>query len=211
MGVKVSDHGGGDFQILDPGTYPAVCTQIVGIGPQATPWGEKEKVKIRFETPSERTQWTDGDGVEREGPMVIWASYTCSLSEKANLRKDLESWRGREFSADELKEFDLDAILGKPCMISVAHRKGDNGRTYANITSISRLMKGIPVPQAEGDLVSFDFWSHTQEQFDALPEWLRKQIDDGKKLADLQESRVSDYNELNPPPTDGFEDTEILF
>src|SRR3990167_3685661 len=45
-----------------------------------------------------------------EGPfagnrMTISKFYTLSLSEKANLRKDLEGWRGKSFTESELEGF----------------------------------------------------------------------------------------------------------
>jgi len=207
--LTVTDTGGGaEFKKLDPGTYAAVCTQIIDIGPQVTPWGESNKIKIRFEVPSERAEWQDSDGQSHEGPMVIWASYTASLSEKANLRKDLESWRGRAFTPEELKGFDITKILGQPCMISVKHKTSQtNGKTYANIASISRLVKGMETPKAEGDLIAFDIDNHTREQYDALPEWLQKLVSEGLKLKAEQSDRV--YDERNPP--DDFENTDIPF
>lgn len=213
--MKVSaKSGGGDFKILDSGTHTAVCDMIVGIGPQAIEYKgktkEQEKVKLRFQVPAERAEWQDKDGNDVEGPMVIWATYTASLSDRANLRRDLEAWRGRAFTPEELNGFELNNVLGKPCMLSVAHREYD-GKTYANITSIAKLMKGIPEPKAEGDLVTFDFWNHTQEQFDALPEWLQEKVSDGKKLADEQVARVGAPKEPGAEPDGGFVEDDIPF
>ena len=200
--MKVSDTGGGgNFKILDAGSHAAVCTQIIGIGPQETPWGAKEKLKIRFEVPAERVEW-EVDGEKHEGPMTIWATYTASLSEKANLRQDLESWRGRPFSPDELKGFELDALLGKPVMLSVIHRAVE-GKTYANITSLSKIPKGMEIPKAEGDLISFNPRNHTPEAYAALPEWLRDRVDAGLAAIKAGESA--------PAPVADFQDDDIPF
>lgn len=199
----VSDTGGGDFKQLDPGTYPAVCTQIIGIGPQDSNFGLKEKIKIRFEVPSERVEW-EQDGEKKEGPMTTWATYTASLSSKANLRQALEGWRGRAFTDEELKGFEMDKILGAPCMLSIIHKES-NGKTYANIASISKLMAGVTPPTAEGELISFDIRNYTHEKYAALPEWLRKRIDEGLKQIDTQ------VEDPAPPETDGFEDSDIPF
>jgi hypothetical protein len=180
---KVHETGGGDFKLVEPGTYPAVCTWIVGIGPQPTPWGAKEKIKLRFEIPSERIEY-EKDGQRLEGPAVMWATYTASLSKKAILRADLEAWRGKPFTDDELRGFDLNKVLGAPCMLSVVHRKADNGRVYDEIASIGRLTKGIPVPEPEGELIGFDIRDHTAAEYEALPEWCQRKVDDG--LAEIK-------------------------
>ena len=194
--------GGSDFQLLEAGSYAAVCSQIIGLGPQETPWGNQEKIKMRFEVPSERVEF-ERDGEKINAPAIIWATYTSSLSSKANLRHDLESWRGRPFTAEELKGFDLDNILGKPCMISVIHREGKNGRTYANIAGISKLPKGMDAPEPEGDLVSFDPRKHSEAQFDALPEWLQALVTAGKEL-------MKETTQTTETPPD-FQDDDIPF
>lgn len=203
----VHDTGGGEFEKIEPGTYPGVCTWIVGLGPQPTPWGVKEKVKFRFEIPSERISWIDADGHEQEGPAITWATYTASLAEKAELRQVLESWRGRRFSADELKGFDLNKVLGAPCMIVIVHKEGKNGKVYDHVDRVSRLTKGLPKPEPEGELVGFDPRNHTPEEFAKLPEWLRNIVQMGiSEIKALEELAQSE-----PSRDDTFADDDIPF
>jgi hypothetical protein len=213
------------FEILATGTYPAVCTQIIGVGMQAFEYAgevkEVEKVYLRFEVPSERVTWKDSAGIEQEGPVILWTSYTASLHEKANLRRDLEGWRGKAFTTDELQAFELDNVLGAPCMISVVHKES-NGRTFANIASISKLMKGIPAPVAEGELISFDPRNHSPEELAKLPGWLADKVKAGLQLAAEQQARAKvgiDYLKQNyqgfreetSVPEDDFQDSSIPF
>jgi hypothetical protein len=74
-------------------------------------------------------------------PFTVSQKYTASLHEKSRLRHDLESWRGRKFTTEELKGFDVENVLGANCQINVVHATKE-GKTYANIASI--------VPQAKG-------------------------------------------------------------
>lgn len=209
MALTISNEGGeSSFEILDEGTHAAVCTWIVDIGPQEVEWqGEKKiqnKVKLRFEVPEERASWTDREGVDHEGPKVIWATYTASLGDKAKLRAHLESWRGKTFTEEELAGFDLKNVLGAPCMISVVHRQA-NGKTYANITGISKLMKGMTVTP-EGDLFSFDFDDHLESELAKLPEWLQKAVEKGKEVqAGLQKKPAPKQ------PQEDFRDSDIPF
>jgi len=90
----------------------------------------------------------------------------------ANLRKDLESWRGRAFTADELTRFDLQSILGKPCMLNVV--QNDKGR--AVVSSIATIPKGMSAPDCIN--APFAFWIDEWDEavFEAIPEGLKKII-----------------------------------
>ena len=180
--AKKSSGGESQFEILEEGTHAAICTQLIDIGPQEVEWqGVKklqDKVKLRFEVPAERVQWVTKEGKQDEGPKVIWATYTNSLSDNAKLRAHLESWRGRTFTDEELAGFDLKNILDKPCMLTVVHREY-NGKRYANIAMVGKLMKGLN-PQREGELIYFDFDDHSQAEFDALSEWLQSAVKAGQ-------------------------------
>lgn len=78
-----------------------------------------------------------------------------SLHAKAGLRKFLESWRGRPFTAEELAGFDLKAVVGLTCLVGIVHEaKGD--KVYANLSSVMKLPKGMPAPAGEIVPVSFD-------------------------------------------------------
>jgi hypothetical protein len=121
--------------------------------------------------------------------MVIWSTYNATLHENSKLRAHLVSWRGKQFSEQEIISFELNNVLDKPCMISVIHTANE-GRTYANVDNVSRLMKGIDVPKAEGDLITFDPYDHTPEELLALPNWLQELINTGKELEAAQKDRV---------------------
>lgn len=173
MAIVATDKGGGDFKKLPQGTHIAVCNMVVDLGIQDGFYGPKHQVYLRFETPHERVQY-EKDGKEIDAPMSIGCTYTLSLSEKANLRKDLENWRGRPFTKEELAGFDIAKIVGQPCQVTVMHNE-KNGKTYANITGITALPKGMDKPKPETDLIVYDPDEH-QDSFDTLPEWLQEKI-----------------------------------
>jgi len=208
MGVKVSDKGGGStFKPVPAGTHAAVCTAVVGVGPQDSPWGIKDRVYLRFEVPAERVAWKDSEGVDHEGPAIIWNKYTASLNSKSNLRADLEGWRGRRFTPEELKSFDLSAVLRKPCLLTVIHNvEGD--KVYANISAISGLVKGTAVPGPEGEVIDFDFESYSNT--DSLPKWLAEMVakgEDNQAAQALEAAAMATAKEPDP----GFNDDDIPF
>jgi hypothetical protein len=176
MSLSVSDKGGADFKPVPAGTHRAVCTMIADMGVQPSArFAPRHKVYIRFELPDEVAEWTDKEGNKRTGPMVIGKQYTASLSEKANLRRDLEGWRGRLFTEAELKAFDLKNILGAPAMIGVTHNT-TGGKTYANLATIMGLPKGMDKPKAAGELIAYDIDSHDATAYEKLPGWLQEAI-----------------------------------
>lgn len=176
MGLIAKDKGGGNFKLVPAGTHVAVCTMVADMGVQPSgKFRPKEKIYIRWELPNEIIEWQDKDGNKSTGPMVVGKQYTLSLSEKANLRKDLESWRGKIFTKEELDGFDIRKILGKACMIGVVHnRQGD--KTYANISTVMGLSKGIPVPAASSMPLWYSIDEHDENSFQQLPNWLQEAI-----------------------------------
>ena len=193
MAIILNDSGGGgDFTPVPTGTHFAVCDMVVDIGRQriqSQMYGEsvKPQVYIRWQIPGERVEW-EQDGEKKEGPAVIGKTYTASLGEKANLRKDLQSWRGKTFTPDELRGFDVSKLLGIGAMISVTHTE-KNGKTYANVASIGGIPRGMASPQAEGTPILYD--ADNVANYAALPKWLREKIDHQivEEMADGPEPR----------------------
>lgn len=185
MAIMATDTGGGgDFSPMPVGNHVAVCNMVVDLGLQRTvsqQFGEKIKhqVWIRWETPDEQMEWTDRDGNKQTGNRVIGKTYTVSLHENANLRRDLESWRGRPFTPEELSGFDISKLLGVPAMVNVLHEQ-KNGKTYANVAGVTPLPKSLKEnpPKSAIGLVLHD---DDNNVYDDLPEWLQKKIDEQVK------------------------------
>lgn len=70
--------------------------------------------------------------------------YTISLHEKSNLRKDIQTIRGKKFTEEELSKFDIDILVGKPLMITIEMETAINGNEYPKIISLSPIPKGMP-------------------------------------------------------------------
>lgn len=173
MPLNVKDTGSGqDFDPVPQGTHAAVCYLVADIGLQPTSYGPKHKVVIGFEIPDQIIEYKDKDGNTVKKPMIINNFYTASLSSKAILTGDLEGWRGRSFTQEELQGFNLFNVLGKPCVITVVHNVSD-GKTYANIKSVGQIMKGMEVPKATREL---KYSPDEPQQYEELPEWIQKKI-----------------------------------
>jgi hypothetical protein len=163
-----------EFKKVPQGLHLAVCTEIVDLGTQKSEYKgkarEARKVVVRFTL----SHTLHEEGELAGTPMHVSQTFTASLSEKATLRKFLESWRGQAFSAAELEGFNLGNLLGKPCQLQIIHEtKGD--KAFANISSVVGVMKGTAIPAVDS-LRLFDLDAFEQEVFDALPDWQKEQI-----------------------------------
>jgi len=159
------------------GTHIARCYSMIHIG--TTTWEylgetkETDKVRISFEIPEELREFQEGC----PEPMVIDKEYTLSMHEKANLRKDLESWRGKTFTEAEARDFDILKLIGVPCSLGVIHKDTKAGNTYARISGISGLPKGVKCPDQMNATKIFDYNENFNTEFvDQQPDWISDQI-----------------------------------
>jgi len=182
--AKEGSNGEGSFVPVPVGMHLARCYRIVDMGTQKTTYmgqdSYKMKIKVFFEVHGE-----DEDGkplVTTKGdPMSISRDYTLSLSEKATLRIDLASWRGRDFTQAELNGFDLKNILGHWAMITVTKSMGNNGKEYHNIANINPVpasIKKAGLPEGVNALKTFSIDEPDMELFDSFSQSLREKIMD---------------------------------
>ena len=117
------------------------------------------------------------DGVEK--PLSIQKEFTLSLHEKSNLRKDLESWRGKSFTPKELANFDITKLIGVPCNVSIIHKESNTGKEFAFISNISSLSKGVECPEQFNDSFEFNFTDKFNKDWldNICPAWIKEQIE----------------------------------
>lgn len=162
------------FDPAPAGTHIARCYGCVSLGTQhSEQFADAFKVLLLFEMPFERIKMEDG----KEMAMTISKEYTLSLGKKSNLRKHLDSWRGRSFTEEELKGFEVSKVVGAPCQITVVHSTSGSGNTYAKIESITGLAKGMSCPDQEHGSIKYEIEENKNSAFDVLPEWIRKKIE----------------------------------
>jgi hypothetical protein len=111
------------------GPIKAVLVDITELKKRMTQYGEKDEFRLVFETEA-----IDEDNDRR---FCIWSrGYTPSLNEKSALRKDLKKMMGRDLTANELDEFDLEDLIGHGIKLIIQHETKDD-KTYANISFMS--------------------------------------------------------------------------
>lgn len=160
---------------------------------------DRREIIVVFEVPKHRIT-IERDGEEpKDLPRAISNRYTLSLNEKSNLRKHLESWRGRSFTADELKGFDLRNILGKPCLLNIVHNTKD-GNTYANISSITPLMDGMDAPAQENPTTYFTFDDYDGGPMpEGMPTWCQEIAKESQEYQAIVAPKISAMDSTEAP------------
>ena len=193
MSLKASDNGGSStFKPVPTGMHLARCYRIIDLGTQETVYmGQKKtqhKVMFSFEVHSEDDQGNK-TVTEKGEPMSISKNYTMSLHEKSGMRKDLQSWRGKEFTPEELRGFELERVLGAWCTLNVIRTTGNDGKEYTNIAGISpvaAIQKKVGIPDGfnEPKMFALDnpdmalyetFSNNLKEKIAKSPEWKARQ------------------------------------
>lgn len=176
MSFPVSRPEGQDYDPIPAGTVQAVCYAVVDLGTQYSDYYKKaaRKVQIVWEVPEYRIE------LEREGrqmnlPRAISKRYTLSLHSKAQLYSDLVSWRGQDFTTEELECFDLFTILGANCLLTITHTTKDN-KTYANVASVASLMKDMDKIKSENPHVRYYIPEDQMNIPEGVPDWMKEII-----------------------------------
>jgi hypothetical protein len=124
--MKIKNNSG-NFQPCPEYTGSAVCVDVTPLKTVQTQYGPKEKFRFVFEI---------GETKEDGTPWCVWsAPFTPSYRENSALRPFLRKWMGRELTADEIKNFDTEDMLGRTAHITVIHEHSE-GEIYANIALI---------------------------------------------------------------------------
>ncbi len=176
-------------RILPPqGTHVARVINIIYLGTQYNKKYDTTSpaLRITWELPNEKAVFKEG---EQPKPFVISREVSHSMGKKSSLRPIVEGVIGVALTDAEAYAFDTDELLGKDCMLTVKHIK-DGEETYANVTTVAPLMKGIMCPPPLNDIFVLSFEKWNQDRFDKLPEFIREKIEKSPEYHDLKSGKV---------------------
>ena len=215
MSFIVEDTGG-NFERCPPGMHLARCYRIVDLGTQKSEYmGEVKylhKIMLGWEI----------HGADENGkalkmmdgrPFAIFKNYTLAWSEKANLRIDLQAWRGKAFTQEEMRKFDLQNILGAWCMLNIIERQGQNGNTYSNVNSVTPVpsvikQSGLPQPINKNEM--FNLQKPDMAIFETFSENLKTKITSSPEWEKFQ-GKISIPDAIVPPSSQLDPDEDIPF
>ena len=174
-----AERTGKEFTPAPEGAHSAVCVDVVDLGMVETTWKDKttkkHKVRVVFQI-----EETDPANDDRRFAVMAW--FVLSMHPKSNLRKFLESWRGKKYKDDdEAWDTDVESMIGVPALIQIVHRTS-NDRTFANIDSIMKVPKSMPKIKPDEDYIRVKDREdtpapaanddHIDESYDEMPEAL---------------------------------------
>jgi hypothetical protein len=138
----IARNNGKAYEPLPIGVVQAVCAFVEDIGTHETTFQgkpiQKHQVVVCWEI---NAQMTNGEYAGKR--FMVSKFYTLSLNEKANLRKDLENWRGKAFTEEELAGFDVERLKGINCMLNIVEYKKLDGTTSQRPSAIMPCIKGL--------------------------------------------------------------------
>lgn len=194
MAIIISS-GNTEFKKASGGAHKAVCYKIADLGSHYSEQFDKttRKCMISFEILDEK----DDSG---KNLTISWFG-TLSLHEKSKLRPQLEGWRGKKFSEEELKGFDLSKLLGVPVNLYLIEDE--------KYTNIQNMMKWTgeerPIPTNEIMEIGFD----TAEHFANIETLSDKMKEDIKTTQEYSEA-FAKFSNIQAPLEDDLDDEIIL-
>ena len=186
MSMIAKDGGNVSIEKLENGVYTAISSMIIDLGLQVSEKFDKtqRKMMILWNVLGEEVKIN-----EEKLPRTMSKEYSFSLGEKSNLRKDLQAWRGKTFTQEELKGFNVLNVLNKACQLQIILEER-NGKKYNNIASIMALPKGTQITPLEKtshfDMENPETWKNWGE----IPQWIQSKI---KKAQNYESSGLEEF------------------
>jgi hypothetical protein len=116
-----------EFEKLPEGTYPAVIESVTEGLKRNTKFGEKDALRIRFET-----EKLGQDGKQLSA--ILYANRT--IGKGSRLGKIIKQVTGREMRPGQ--SFDPQSLVGMRVSIVIEHHQDDDGRVYDDVVHISK-------------------------------------------------------------------------
>jgi hypothetical protein len=148
---------------IEAGLYSAVCYGLIDIGTQENDYQGKKsyqrKAILKFELLDEFN--------EDDKRVVLSQIYSMSLNEMSKFRKHLKGWRGRDFTDEELCNFEPKKVLGTNVILNVTIN--DKGR--AIIDSMAKFKEDAQESQREQEYFTLDDFNDS-----LLPDYISEGI-----------------------------------
>jgi hypothetical protein len=210
MPLKLKDAKKGSQAIPPAGNHPARCFSIIDIGTHTDDgaYGVQTNRKIRFswELPDELHVFDEKKGPQ---PFAVHRLVNFMMNPRSTFQQMLESWRGKQFTADELENFEIRRVLGAPCMVTVVHAtKGNN--VYANVETVAPLptkWQAIMAAQINPS-VYYEIDMGRNDVFRSLPDWMQQQISKCNEWAEPEKKPRPDVGEAPSQEEDPFQSSK---
>lgn len=201
MNFNGNGSNGGGFKQPKPGLVAARIYRIADLGTQDDSYQGKPKRARKM-----MVWWELAQKMDDGQPYSVFLEYSQFLTEKAKLRKHMESWAGKAMDEKAIKDFNPKTyMLGKACMVNLVQK--ENGKVV--VEGLLPVPEGMPKPAPHNPQVYFDLDSFDRAAFEALPDWIKNKIMlSPEYLEATGQAAAGDRHEDGPPPES---DDEIPF
>jgi hypothetical protein len=184
------------------GQFVAKCVDTIDLGEKVNDYPGSDQLLIHkcalvFRTGEKNTETGEAIDIAQE--------FTVSMGEKANLRKFLEAWRGKKYTANEIEGegVPLHKLTGNLGLITVEQRRSRNDRTYAVIAAIV----GVP-EQMKASVPKFEpyeraeYWDKRKKEYAEAAKKLKAEASQnsgqhaGDEFEDFPDAGADDDSDL---------------
>jgi hypothetical protein len=163
---------------VEAGTHVGLLLSIIHLGVQKIEYaGEvsyKDQVLLVFELPD--TTLEDGR------PITISKRETHSVGKKSNLLKAVKALNGGKDVAREGILYEI--LIGKPVMLELKENSKKTGVNVAGYMPVPDVLKKTLKPLVNEAKLYLDVEKISDKELEALPEWVRKVINERVKEDD---------------------------
>jgi hypothetical protein len=166
------------FELLKAGMYKCVLYGIVDIGTQEVDFQGETKIKRKMYMLFEPIEYPERNFAKK---------YTLSNHKKASLINDLTAWIGKLGD-----NFNVYSLIGRTALLNVVNTEvGD--KTYQKIANICPPIDGDEKIKPQHDIIKYSIKCHgfEGERFNALPDWIKKQIQCSHEYLDYVSASVA--------------------
>lgn len=200
-----------EYDPVPKGSHLGILVRVLDLGLQPRPpWDGEEKapayrIRLTFELPNVKIN-IDGE----DKPRWIDKELNVSTFKNADMVKYYDV-----LDPENKHKGDWAELIGSSCAVVVVHNPGKGkheGKIFDNVTDITPLMAGIPVPELENEPVVFDLGSPSVDIFNALPEFIQNKIKSNLEYSGSKLQKLLTGDNITPtastPDLDKEADTE---
>ncbi len=144
--------------------HDAVCCEFIDLGMQKSPYNGEEKHQGVFVFQVAERNEPDAVGKSGRKQVRLWFNMTFgNEAYPSKIRKILGSWLGQPLSQVQLRSFQIETLVGKPCRLVVSHGTGREGRTVAKVDNV------LPPGETELSLEDYSPSAERVEKTDPSP------------------------------------------
>lgn len=181
--ITVTEHKQSKFTPCPGGVHAAVCVDAVDLGTIVHRYADEEPVEQAKLALVYQVDEINPDTNKRFEPS---AEFTASMNDKANLRKWLESWRGKSYTdAEAGSGVPIHKLVGQAGLVTIEQVATRKGRTYAKLKAITPLMKGM-TPMVPAEYVRSKHWEEKKAEYAReLADYRAKKATEAQSFADF--------------------------